>query len=150
MDTLPDIVLRHPKERKSKCSLEPLRHRSDILFLNAGRGFSFNGSGHVLLCLDAPLLSPADAPLPLLLLDSTWRLLPSLRAVVSGSPVPRSLPPFLRTAYPRHSKTSPDPAAGLASVEALYAARLLQGRSVQGLLDHYHWKDRFLAQWASE
>jgi len=145
---LQDVVIRHPRERKSKCSLEPLRHRPDIRFLTAQPGFSFDATGYILLAIDAPVLSATDASLPLLLLDSTWRLLPALLATVQGHPVPRSLPASLRTAYPRTSKITADPVRGLASVEALYAARLLQGRPVQGLLDHYYWRDAFLAQFA--
>lgn len=141
-----DVVIRHPKERKSKCSLQPLLGRSDIRFLQASPGWRFDATGYVLLTIDAPAISRDDACLPLLLLDSTWRLLPQLEAALCGNPVPRSLPPAIRTAYPRVSKIRPDPVRGLASVEALYAARLLAGRPVDGLLDHYHWRDQFLRQ----
>lgn len=141
-----DVVIRHPRERKSKCSLEPLRGRPDIRFKTARPGFLFDATGFILLRLDAPVLSEADSPFPLLILDSTWRLLPKLEACVTGSPIPRALPASLLTAYPRVSKTSTDPARGLASVEALYAARHLQGRPVQGLLDYYHWSAAFLRQ----
>lgn len=142
----PDVVIRHPRERRSKCSLEPLRHRPDLRFLKATPDFRFDATGYLLLAVDAPLLSPADPPLPLLLLDSTWRLLPALRKQLRGQPLPRSLPPSLLTAYPRTSKLAPDPPAGLASVEALYAARLLLGRPVSGLLDAYPWRAAFLHQ----
>ncbi|HSH09888.1 MAG TPA: hypothetical protein VK995_05835 [Oceanipulchritudo sp.] len=148
--SLQDVVIRHPRERKSKCSLEPLRGRPDIRFLTAHPAFSFDATGFVLLTIEAPVLSSADASLPLLILDSTWRLLPGLQATLIGNPTPRSLPASLRTAYPRTSKISADPTRGLASVEALYAARLLQGRPVQGLLDHYYWRDAFLAQFATK
>ena len=143
-----DVVIRHPKERKSKCSLQPLVGRPDIRFLTAREGFVFDATGHILLALDAPVLSTEDAALPLLLLDSTWRLLPSLLRCLSGQPLRRALPPGLKTAYPRTSKLSPDPARGLASVEAFYAARRLQGRTLDGLLDHYRWKAPFLAQFS--
>lgn len=141
-----DVIIRHPKERRAKCSLEPLRNRKDLCFHTARPGFVFDATGYVLLAIDAPLLSSGDRSLPLLILDSTWRLLPRLEAVIRGSPVRRSLPPSVRTAYPRISKISPDPSAGLASVEALYAARKLQNRDTSGLLDHYRWKAPFLAQ----
>lgn len=143
---LVDVVIRHPRERKSKCSLQPLRNRPDLRFLTAREGFSFDATGYVLLSLDAPVLSPADAPFPLLLLDSTWRLLPRLERAITGDPLRRSLPARLRTACPRVSKIAPDPPRGLASVEALYAARLLQDRPRAGLLDHYRWREHFLAQ----
>ena len=143
---LVDVIIRHPRERKSKCSLEPLRGRPDLRFCTAHRGFRFDATGYILLALGAPVLSAEDAAFPLLLLDSTWRLLPALESALEGQPLRRSLPASLVTAYPRVSKISPDPARGLASVEALYAARRLQQRPVNGLLDHYHWRAPFLAQ----
>ena len=139
-----DVIIRHPKERLSKCSLEPLRGRPDLRFIKACPDLLFDASGFILLDLDAPVLSINDGRFPLLLLDSTWRLLPALMACVSGQPLRRSLPHHLKTAYPRTSKLSPDPLRGLASVEALFAARYLQGRSTKGLLDHYHWRQPFL------
>jgi pre-rRNA-processing protein TSR3 len=120
--------------------------RPDLRFLEARQGFTFDASGFILLTVDAPVISPGDAALPLLILDSTWRLLPGMMACLTGDPVKRALPHHLRTAYPRVSKLSPDPPRGLASVEALYAARRLMGRSVAGLLDHYHWRSEFLSQ----
>jgi pre-rRNA-processing protein TSR3 len=48
------------------------------------------------------------------------------------------------TAYPRVSKRGTDPLNGLASVEALFVAYHILGRSTYGLLDHYHWADEFL------
>jgi pre-rRNA-processing protein TSR3 len=56
----------------------------------------------------------------------------------------RSLPPGLITAYPRKQQDCPDPARGLASVEALFAAYTLMGRDTSGLLDNYYWKEDFL------
>lgn len=143
---LKDVIIRHPKERLSKCSLQPLKGREDLVFHTARTGFSFDATGYVLLSVNAPVLSEQDSGMPLLLLDSTWRLLPKLESCLYGEPLPRSLPPHLKTAYPRVSKLSEDPSAGLASVEALYCARLLQGRPTDGLLDHYHWKEQFLIQ----
>lgn len=56
----------------------------------------------------------------------------------------RSLPPGLKTSYPRKQTACSDPEAGLASVEALYAAYCLTGRDPTGLLDSYYWKAPFL------
>jgi len=143
---LVDLVLRHPRERKSKCSLEPLRARTDLRFLTCRPGLELAADGFVLLEVGAPVLGSGDAGLPLLLLDSTWRLLPKLRRVLTGEPRRRSLPSSAQTAYPRRSKIAPDPPDGLASVEALYLARRLQGRSTDGLLDGYPWRAAFLRQ----
>lgn len=83
---------------------------------------------------------------PLLLLDSTWRLLPGMRRMIEGLPLERSLPVGIRTAYPRVSKMTEDPDCGLATIEALYAALRIMGSDCPALLDGYLWKDAFLAQ----
>lgn len=136
-------VIRHPKERRSKCSLTPLEERGDIRFLKARPGWEFDVTGFTVLALDAPELSAADAGRALLLLDSTWRLLPQLEACLIGEGVRRTLPP-VATAYPRVSKIDRDPRRGLASVEALYLARLMLGKRDDSLLAGYHWRDIFM------
>lgn len=140
------VVIRHPKERIAKCSLRFLHEREGMTFYKATKDFRFDATGYLLLAADAPVLSPADAGHPLLLLDSTWRYLPQLAACVDGEPVRRSLPRAVRTAYPRVSRVFEDPANGLASVEALYAALRMLGHEDASLLDGYRWKDEFLAQ----
>lgn len=138
-----DVIIRHPKERRSKCSLTPLEGRGDLRFHRARPGWEFDATGFIVLGLDAPVLSELDAERPLLLLDSTWRLLPQLESCLRGQCLRRSLP-AVETAYPRVSKISKDPMGGLASVEALYFSRLLQGRNDSGLLDAYYWRDGFI------
>lgn len=137
------VILRHPDENLAKCSLEPLRGRPDLRFVEATPGVSVDGTGHVLLEVGAPRLGPDDAAMPLLLLDGNWKHLPWLRARVTGIPVARSLPP-VATAYPRRNAEGRDPAEGLASVEALYLARRLQGADDRSLLAHYRWREAFL------
>jgi len=136
-------IIRHPKERLSKCSLRPLEGRPELTFFRAGGEFRFDAAGFLLLDLDAPPLAPRDAGPPLLLLDSTWRLVPRLRACLDGAPIRRSLPP-VATAYPRQSKVGADPRGGLASVEALYLARRVLGDRDDSLLRDYRWRDAFL------
>ena len=138
------VILRHPDENLAKCSLEPLRGRADLRFVEATPGVSVDGTGHVLLEVGAPPLGPEDTALPLLLLDGNWKHLPWLRARVTGSPIARSLP-AVPTAYPRRNFEGKDPAEGLASVEALYLAMRLRGRDDRTLLASYRWKDVFLA-----
>ena len=138
-----DVIIRHPKEKRSKCSLTPLEGREDLRFCKAREGWEFDASGYIVLGLDAPVLSEEDAARPLLLLDSTWRLLPQLERCLKREGVRRTLPP-VATAYPRVSKIADDPLGGLASVEALYLARLLIGCRQDELLDAYYWKDRFM------
>jgi pre-rRNA-processing protein TSR3 len=56
----------------------------------------------------------------------------------------RSVPPGVRTAYPRRSKLYQDPAGGLASVEALAAALHVLGLPPDAVLDGYRWREPFL------
>lgn len=136
-------VIRHPKERLSKCSLTPLKGRTDIHFLKARPGWNFDATGFTVLALGATELSEEDAGRPLLLLDSTWRLLPQLEACLVGEEVRRTLP-AVRSAFPRKSKIVDDPSSGLASVEALFLAKLLLGERDDTLLENYHWRSEFL------
>ena len=137
------ILVVHAKERRSKCSLEPLRNRPGFVF------WTFPGQDdqpldqYVRLGMGGPLIGPYDAHQGLLILDGTWRLVAKMEPDYTKLPV-RSLPP-LQTAYPRHSKTFDDPDHGLASIEALFAAYHLMGRPTDGLLDHYRWANQFLA-----
>lgn len=145
-ESIKTVIIRHSKERLSKCSLQPLVGRPELTFLRSSTKLQFDATGYILLAVDAPELGPDDAGHPLLLLDSTWRLLPDLEACVVGNPIRRSLPIGVKTAYPRVSKVSKDPDAGLASVEALYLARKLLGDDDPTLLEAYHWKEEFLSQ----
>ena len=138
----PVSVIRHQKERRSKCSLTALEEREDITFYKANQGWSFDVTGFTVLALDAPELSVADAGRPLLLLDSTWRLLPQLQTHLYGCAVSRTLP-AVDTAYPRVSKLTKDPFGGLASIEALYLAKLVLGERDDSLLESYYWREEF-------
>lgn len=145
LPAVPVTVIRHWKERISKCSLRFLHDRPGFTFVKARPGFAFDATGFTLLALEAPLLHRADAGRPLLLLDSTWRHLPALAAGIRGEFVPRSLPPAIRTAYPRVSRVFADPDRGLASLEALYVALRILGSDDRSLLAEYHWREAFLA-----
>ena len=137
------VVIRHKKENFKKCSLTPLVGRPEILFL-ISQDLEYDGTGHIVLTVDAPILSAQDQG-TLLLLDATWRLLPQLESCVTGAPIYRSLPRDIMTAYPRKSPDGSDPSNGLASVEALFIARLLMGDRDETLLDDYYWRDEFLS-----
>ena len=137
----PTRIVVHPKERPSKCTVEPLRGKPGFLF----RQFPLRHEsleGYVLLGLDGPLLNRDDADRGLLVLDGTWRLVRQMQQDYRHVPV-RSLP-ACKTAYPRVSKTFPDPPEGLATIEAIYVAYRILGRSTDGLLDGYRWADEFL------
>ena len=135
-------MIRHKKENFKKCSLTPLEHRDDIsFFLSAD--LVYDVTDQIVLTVDAPLLSEKDQG-TLVLLDATWRLLPQLKSCLLGRPIYRSLPRDLVTAYPRRSSDGSDPSNGLASVEALFVARLIMGDRDESLLSQYYWKDEFL------
>lgn len=143
----PTLILRHQRENLKKCTLAGLESRSDFCFLTYPKSSLPDLSNYVLLAIDGEPLSQEDSGFGLFLLDATWRYALKMRAFVeknSGQPVKtRSIPPGFLTAYPRYQTECPDPAAGLASIEALYVAFRLTGRDPSGLLDNYHWKQKF-------
>ena len=142
----PTLILRHRKENLKKCSLRGLEHRGDICFFAYPKENLPSLENYLLLTLDAPVLTKEDAHLGLLLLDGTWRYAQTMLNHIPAKEniVKRSLPANIRTAYPRKQTDCPDPTVGLASVEALYAAYQILGRDTEGLLDHYHWGEKFL------
>lgn len=141
-DWPPTIIVVHPKERRSKCSVNPLRGRDRFVFWNYPNHGTESLSGYVRLGFGGPVISEADADSGLLILDGTWRWAEAMERDFAEVPV-RSLP-VIETAYPRVSKTYDDPLGGLATIEALFAAYHLLGRPTAGLLDDYHWADEFL------
>jgi pre-rRNA-processing protein TSR3 len=144
MASYPDtIIVRHPRENPKKCSVLPLKGRSDLHF----HGYPWKSmlplDGYVRLAAEGPPLSELDRERGLLLLDGSWRWAGAMTQAFAHVP-PRSLSGY-RTAYPRSSKQGTDPDNGLASVEALYLAYHLLGRPTTGLLDHYRWAAEFLS-----
>jgi pre-rRNA-processing protein TSR3 len=137
------IIVRHPKENPRKCSIMPLKGRADMLFLGYPVSRPPSLEGYVRLAADGPQLSAADGDRGVLLIDGSWRWADAMTAEFAHVP-PRSLH-GVHTAYPRVSKLGTDPGNGLASIEALYMAYLILGRSTEGLLDRYRWAREFLA-----
>lgn len=138
----PTIIVVHRRERRSKCSVEPLREREGFQFLTYPQDEDPIPENYVRLGIGGPLLSEADANSGLLVLDATWRLVEKIEKRYTDVPV-RSIPDY-ETAYPRVSKVHDDPSAGLATIEAVYAAYRHLGWETAGLLDHYQWGDEFL------
>jgi pre-rRNA-processing protein TSR3 len=147
----PTIILRHRKENLKKCSLTPLQNREDLLFYRYPKDLTHlpTSSGLIALVVGAEPFQPEryDSELPFLLIDGTWRLAEvmwrEVQRVYPGTIHQVSLP-SCKTAYPRRQTGCAEPEEGLASVEALYLLHRLIGRSVEGLLDQYYWKDEFL------
>ncbi|MEI8365304.1 MAG: hypothetical protein WCF65_02700 [Parachlamydiaceae bacterium] len=144
---LPTYLMRHRKENLKKCSLRGLEERADCRFLTYPCTELPDLSSYVLLAIDAPPLTTADADCGIFLLDATWRLAGKMLSFVEskGPVAKRSIPGGFKTAYPRRQEDCPNPGEGLASVEALYLAYCIMGRNPEGILDAYHWKEQFLA-----
>jgi len=138
----PTIIVVHPKERRRKCTMEPLRGRPGFVFWRFPRLGPQPLDNYVQLGLNAPPLTRQDADKGLLILDGTWRLVE--RMAPAFAHVPRRSLPQCRTAYPRSSKLFEDPEEGLATIEALYLAYRILGRDTRGLLDGYRWARQFL------
>lgn len=151
---LPVVIVRHPKEKRSKCSVEPLRERTDLDFevrfvaWPTTRDEALGGIApqrYVRLDPAGPPLGPDDAARGLLLVDGTWRHARTMSAAFAEVPA-RSLPGAWVTAYPRTSKLFEDPEDGLATVEALHAAlRILKRPGADRVLDDYRWRDAWRA-----
>ena len=141
----PTVVYRHRKENLKKCSLRGLESRKDFQFFTYPTETLPELPGYILLDLDAPALSEADAEHGLLVIDGTWRYAEKMGRCLEGRDgfIRRSIPGEFRTAYPRKQDDCADPDRGLASVEAIYLAYQLMGRSTDGLLDNYYWASTF-------
>jgi len=136
-------IVRHPDENLAKCTLEPLRLRKELSFFQFTASLKVEATDAIVLSVDAPLISKAEAGRPLILLDGNWKHVPKLKSCLTGTSTYRSLP-RVPTAYPRRNDEGLDPAEGLASVEALYLALKLLGHDDPSLLSHYYWREEFL------
>ncbi len=143
MSSILATIVRHPDENLAKCTLEPLRLRKELSFFQFNASLEIEATDTIVLSVDAPLISEADAGRPLILLDGNWKHVPKLKSCLRGTPIYRSLP-RVPTAYPRRNDDGFDPAEGLASVEALYLALKLLGHDDPSLLSQYHWREQFL------
>jgi pre-rRNA-processing protein TSR3 len=119
-----------------------LKCRSDLRFLPYPLQEIPAFAGYIRLAAEGEPLSSRDNGCGILLLDGSWRWVKVMERHFEAVPA-RSLQGF-RSAYPRRSRLGTDPSNGLASVEALFVAHHLLGRSTQGLLDHYFWREEFL------
>jgi pre-rRNA-processing protein TSR3 len=142
--SVPDtVIVVHPKERRSKCTILPLRGMRGLRFARSTSTAATGPvTGFLRLDVGGPPLTPADRDRGLLLLDGTWRWVEDLALPFGGLEV-RSIQ-GVQTAYPRGVARGEPPEGGLATVEALYVANRILGRPTEGLLAHYHWADAFL------
>src|SRR5690348_13096064 len=85
----PTLIVIHPRERRAKCTVRPLRGLPGFEF----RRFPLKQPvppGYVRLGLGGPVLSANDAECGLLVLDGTWRWAGRMEAQLADIPV-RSL-----------------------------------------------------------
>jgi pre-rRNA-processing protein TSR3 len=137
------LILRDGRESKAKCSLTPIVGLPGVRVVLYHPERRVEAGGRILLHPEGDELGPLDRGRDLLLIDCSWRRVPKLLATVDGPLLARRLPP-LASAYPRRSKTFRDPAQGLASIEALYAATVILGEPRPELLEGYCWREPFL------
>lgn len=142
--TLPTLIYRHRRENRAKCTLTPLESRPDLRFFTYPKETLPDLTSYLILRVGAPPLTLADKDKGLLLIDGTWNLAAAMDRSCPPEIEARSLPSHYITAYPRRQTGCPDPIRGLASIEALYLSYLILGKPLNGLLDHYYWKDEFL------
>ncbi len=140
--SLPTLILRDRHERKERCTIWPLRNRTDVRLVQHPWETLPSLEGYVVLWPEGPELSADDAGKGLFLIDGSWRW--ATRLAIPFAQMPKRSLQGIRTSYPRSSKIFPDPEGGLATVEALYVAHLIMKKDITGLLDHYHWASQFL------
>jgi pre-rRNA-processing protein TSR3 len=146
---LQTIIIRHTRENLKKCSLRGLEDLPEYLFYTYPKCLEKpfpSLESYLLLDVEGVPFTTEDKDKGLILVDATWRLAEKMvRCTDALRPVAkRSIPQGFKTAYPRRQDDCPDPEAGLASIEALYIAFCLMGKSTDGLLDNYYWKESFL------
>jgi rRNA small subunit aminocarboxypropyltransferase len=137
------LIVRDPRESTKKCSLKHLHATPGIRFVRYAPDRRVDAGRRILLHPDGEELRPDDSGPGLLLVDCAWRRVDQLLGTIDGDLMLRRLPP-LHTAYPRRSNVFEDPSAGLASIEALFAALWLLGDRRPDLLDDYRWREEFL------
>lgn len=142
------LIIRHVKENKKKCTLQPLVKREEFNFVTYPNLTKLPDlSSYFVLAMEGEKeLSEEDADLGLILLDGTWKYASKMYQNIfeNTSVQTRVLPKEYKTAYPRRQTGCLDPEQGLASIEALYVAYHHLGWNTEGLLDHYYFKDQFL------
>jgi pre-rRNA-processing protein TSR3 len=142
-------VLMDPKENPHKCTVTPLKGRTDILIRKfsdapAIKPFSTDLLLHV-DGLDLPTLVAANKINSIGVIDCVWkRVEPILKRLENPLPTLARIPEGFVTAYPRRNKLGHDPDAGLATIEAMFIAGAFAGAWDETLLDNYYFKDNFI------
>jgi hypothetical protein len=155
------IIVSRDEKVEKKCTLYPLRGRSDFSFRTMKNPGNFTLNSILLFPDGEPLTTElvyeirnqldvngfkeehkneqaTENELDIVLIDSRWK---KLKGVLD------SLPPLRRVSLEGYEtgavRKEPPPKGGLASVEAIYLASLLFGKPDPTLLDYYHFRKRF-------
>jgi pre-rRNA-processing protein TSR3 len=137
-------------ENPRKCTVQVLKKREDF----ALRFFAGNNpippfEADCLLHIDGEDLSQIDTSgiQSLGLIDCTWKkVAPTMQRITRPFPRLVRIPEGFVTAYARKNKKGEDPAAGLATIEALFIAAAFLGFWDESLLEKYYFKDAFLKE----
>ena len=137
------VIIKDYHENEKKCSVLPMRSRSDFEFINRDNFDVSDFSGLTLLHPEGEPVKKLSKDEMLLLVDSNWR---KARKMYSR----------LEQKYPNMKKVSISgfvsgypwkkgrPENGLCSIEVLFAAFLLAGICDKTLFESYRYKDKFL------
>ncbi len=151
------LIVQDYKENLRKCTAVALRKLDGFDFIRLSKPRPREEAPELprglLLDIDGPVLTPADRPFlaadgRVIVFDASWARVSSLerRVTTCDTNLPRrSLPPSLRTAYPRRSKLFDDPGGGLATVEAIFTVTALLCIPRPEILEGYRWATDFLS-----
>jgi pre-rRNA-processing protein TSR3 len=141
-----EIIVDHG-ETSNKCTILPLRYRSDFHISQVPKGFSLEAD---------ILLHPQGLPLHnfvdsrptigrVAAIDCIWRRLEPILQRIHAPQIQVSIPDGFVSAYPRVSKRDYDPSGGLATIEALFIAAAFLGHWDLTLLREYFFAEKFLS-----
>lgn len=138
------IIIIHQREERKKCSLTPIRDMS-CFTIQSDREYDLPDNA-ILLHPDGPMLSQDDDDRELVLVDATWK---DFRKFMNREPEFQEIPirsiSGMKTAYPRKPKKGVHPSHHLASIEVIFCAGFILDRSdYMGVIEHYHFRDRFI------
>jgi len=146
-------ILMDRKENPRKCTILPQKERGDFKIRYFGGPNSIDPfQAACLLHIDGEDLAelPRGTLNSVALIDCNWKKVAgALQKVVRPLPRLVRIPGGFETAYPRRNAEGKDPAAGLATIEALFIAAAFLGTWDETLLDKYHFRAQFLERNAS-
>ena len=143
-------VLMDKKENPRKCTIAPLKDRTDFKIRYFQRNMKIPAFQTTLLLhidgisLDEFAKSSMNVE-SIGVIDCTWKKVEgALSRLEKPFPMLARIPNGFLTAYPRKNAHGLDPDAGLATIEAIFIAAAFCGQWDESLLEHYHFGKDFL------